>query len=285
MLNLQDLKFFSVVAREGSFSGAAQKLNCAQSNLSTKIKNLEKNLNAQLFHRNSSGVVLTDKGSLLLQYADKLLAVADEAQNVVAGNNISGQSLKIGAMESVAITFLPELLHQYNKKFPNIHLSVESCISQIAINKVLNYSLDGAFVAGNIEHKDILCKLVRQENLVLISHIKNKDISKISDLLSSPMLVLPNGCSYRRIFEHFIDDMGIYPSEVIEFQSLTALLASVCAGLGITLFPKDSIEFFANKHLLCCHQISDKYRHVPIKFIWRKNSWSNETLQNFIQLF
>lgn len=285
MLDLQTLKFFTAVAREGSFSGAAQKLNCAQSNLSTKIKNLENELHTELFYRNSFGVTLTDKGNLLLEYADKLLNIADEAQNVISENNIVSQSLRIGAMESVAITFLPELLNQYHKNFPQIHMSVETCISKTAFDKILNHSLDGAFVAGNVEHEEIHSKLVRYENLVLITNIKNKNESQISNLLSLPILVLPNGCSYRRIFENFIEETGRNPTKIIEFQSLTALLASVCAGLGVALFPRDSIKIFADKNLLCCHEIPSKYGHVSVKFIWRKNNWSNVSLQNFIQLF
>ena len=72
-MDLQALRYFRIVAREGSFSQAAQKLNYAQSNLSTKIRQLEGELETPLFRRHAHGVTLTEKGESLLAYADRLV--------------------------------------------------------------------------------------------------------------------------------------------------------------------------------------------------------------------
>ena len=82
-MDLQVLNFFSVIAAEGSFLGASQKLGYAQSNLSTKIKQLETELGAELFHRTKQGVTLTEEGAVLLEYTDKILRLASEARSSI----------------------------------------------------------------------------------------------------------------------------------------------------------------------------------------------------------
>ena len=82
-MDLQALRYFRIVAREGSFSQAAQKLNYAQSNLSTKIRQLEGELETPLFRRHAHGVTLTEKGESLLAYADRLVHLLEEAESVV----------------------------------------------------------------------------------------------------------------------------------------------------------------------------------------------------------
>ena len=95
------------VAAEGSLSKAAQKLNYAQSNLSTKISQLEKELHTELFHRCSHGVTLTPKGEQLLQYAEKLLNLAAETEAVLKDDGTAKGSLTLGSMESTCLTLCP----------------------------------------------------------------------------------------------------------------------------------------------------------------------------------
>lgn len=283
-MDLQLLKYFSTVCHEGSFLKASQKLNYAQSNLSTKIKNLEKELAVELFHRTPQGVILTEKGSLLLSYADKLTQLSDEAKNAMHSTNANKQSLCISAMESATITFVPELLMKYHHENPEISLTIETDISKNSLNKLLDYSIDGAFVAGATDHEDLSSVIIKNETLVLITDNTRKDMP-LSQLLKQPLLVFSHGCSYRRILENWLEDEQILPTKLIEFNSLNALFASISAGLGIALFPKDAATAFTNNKILICHEVPTKYRYVPIKFAWRKKSWMNLSLQKFIHLF
>lgn len=75
-----DLKIFRAVAREGSITKAAQMLNYVQSNVTARIHNLEEHLKIKLFHRTNRGVKLTAAGENLLQYAEQVLSLLDEAE-------------------------------------------------------------------------------------------------------------------------------------------------------------------------------------------------------------
>ena len=82
-LDLQTLRFFCAAVEEGSLTRAAQRLNYAQSNLSTRIHALEEELGAVLFERSSEGVRLTAGGEVLYAYAQRLLHLAGETASAV----------------------------------------------------------------------------------------------------------------------------------------------------------------------------------------------------------
>ena len=194
-MDLQVLHFFSVIAAEGSFLGAAQKLGYAQSNLSTKIKQLEAELGAELFHRTKHGVTLTEKGTVLLEYADKILRLTSEARSSIAeGKNISS-SLHIGAMESAAITFLPRILTKFHFAEPAVQMTIETCVSRRAAQKVCDYELDGAFVAGSVLHPALEHATVFREKLVLLARPAENEPRDLEHLLSMPLLDLMEATS------------------------------------------------------------------------------------------
>lgn len=280
-MELQTLQYFSVIAREGSFLGAAQKLGYAQSNLSTKIKQLEKELGTELFHRAKQGVTLTEKGTVLLSYADKLLNLATEAKASVADEAMATPVLRIGAMESAAITFLPHILANFHAAHPSIQLIVDTCVSRTAIQKLLGFEVDGAFVAGSVTHPDIEAMTLFAEELVLLAPPAQAEAKDVKELLSLPILALPGGCSYRQVMESWLAEEGILPRSTMEFRSLGALLSSISAGLGVSLFPASVMDFFAGGHALCRYEIPQKYGRIPIHFIWRKKNSRNLTLEKF----
>ena len=238
-MDLQALRYFRIVAREGSFSQAAQKLNYAQSNLSTKIRQLEGELETPLFRRHAHGVTLTEKGESLLAYADRLVHLLEEAESVVRDDGTAKGSLSVGSMESAAITFIPALLAEYHRRCPGVSLTVKTGVSVASMRSVLDGSLDGAFVAGATGHAELSSVPVRRERLALFS-ATGTETTPVFKLLAGPLLVLPHGCSYRQSLEQWLDAERIFPERAVEFDSIGALLASVSAGLGAALFPEAS---------------------------------------------
>jgi molybdenum-dependent DNA-binding transcriptional regulator ModE len=86
-MEISDLEIFYVTAKEGSISKAARKLNYVQSNVTSRIKHLERQLKTQLFYRHSKGVTLTPKGKILLQYAERIFDLIEETKEAVMKTN------------------------------------------------------------------------------------------------------------------------------------------------------------------------------------------------------
>jgi DNA-binding transcriptional LysR family regulator len=105
-MDLSDLLVFKTVAEEGGIVKAAVRLHRVQSNVSTRIKQLEASIGVELFFRNKQRLYLSPQGEILLVYADKLLRLAGEAKSAVSTNLPRG-TLRLGALESTAASRLP----------------------------------------------------------------------------------------------------------------------------------------------------------------------------------
>lgn len=281
-MDLQTLKFFCTVAEEGSLSKAAQKLHYAQSNLSTKITRLEHEMGSPLFFRNNHGVILTPKGAQLLNYSLNLLNLASEAELAMRDDGTKKGILKIGSMESTVVTFLSSFLVSLHQENPEITIQVETGATDYLTQKVLGHKLDGAFVAGPINHPELFSKHVRDEQLVLITSQISQEVSPNQNILQQPLLVFPKGCSYRRILERWISDIGIITGKVYEFNTLNAIFSSAVTGLGITLFPESCVKQYHLSNTLCIQDVPFPYASVPTVFIHRKDSYLSGAMRCFL---
>ena len=282
-MDLTLLNYFYTVAREGSFMAAAEKLDYAQSNLSMRIKQLEEMAGAELLIRGRNGVTLTEKGQVLYSYADKLLALSEEAESAVKGEEYSTGRVTITAMESAAVTFLPGLLAKFHKKYPDTSVKVITGTSDAGVRAVLANDTDMAVAVGENSHEDLFSNPLRKEELVLVTDRSDQE-SDLKKLLARPLLVFPSGCAYRRVLERMLADYGIAAVHTMEFTSLGAILASVSAGLGISVFPATAINSFTAGDSLRMISLPEEYKTADIYLIFRRQSAGNRTLRNFIEM-
>ena len=281
-MELQTLKLFRVIALEGSFSKAAQRLNYAQSNLSVKMAQLEMELQTTLFYRHNRGISLTSKGEVLLQYATDLLNLANETENALQEHGEMEGILTIGSMETTAISRLPEILSIYHSKNPYITLTIQTKATEQGIHGVLDYTLDGAFVAGPVRHPDLLTMPVEREHLVLIADSTYPAVMTPTALLGQTLVVFQQGCAYRRILEQWLRAEALFPKKVIGFDSLGAIIASVSAGLGISLLPEAVVQPYIESGVLQCYEIPEQYALVQTEFVYRKAGVVNPALKRFL---
>ena len=282
-MDLTLLNYFYTVAREGSFMAAAEKLDYAQSNLSMRIKQLEEMAGAELLIRGRNGVTLTEKGQVLYSYADKLLALSEEAESAVKGEEYSTGRITITAMESAAVTFLPGLLAKFHQKYPDTSVKVITGTSDAGVRAVLANDTDMAVAVGENSHEDLFSNPLRKEELVLVTDRSDQE-SDLKKLLARPLLVFPSGCAYRRVLERMLADYGIAAVHTMEFTSLGAILASVSAGLGISVFPATAINSFTAGDSLRMISLPEEYKTADIYLIFRRQSVGNRTLRNFIEM-
>ena len=147
-MDLQTLRFFVASADAGSFSAAAEKLCYAQSNLSSRIKQLEEELGEPLFYRYKRGVSLTAKGKVFYDYTVRVLRLSEEAVTVMRDMDHARGKLMLGSLEATALGDLPELLSAYHKRYPDVALSLQTDMNDVFLSQVLSRKLDGAFVSG-----------------------------------------------------------------------------------------------------------------------------------------
>ena len=167
-LNLHALDMFRHVAVEGSILGASAKLNRVQSNVSTRIKQLEEQVGAALFVRKPRGLSLTDDGKVLLGYAEQMLALSNEALDALHSTHPAGE-FRIGTMESTAAVRLPSVLSAYHRQFADVQIHVETDTAGALTNRLLAGDIDAAFIAEPLSHAELVSEPVFAEQLMLVS--------------------------------------------------------------------------------------------------------------------
>lgn len=284
-MDIQSLHIFKAVAEYGSISKAAKELNYAQSNITTRMQQLENSLQTVLFYRHNKGITLTAKGELLVTYADKIFRLLDETKEVMRDEEEPQGPLGIGSMETTAAIHLPWFLSRYHSAYPQVDLNLKTGPSSQHIEAVLNYKLDGAFVSGPLSHPNLITKKVFSEELVLVGNLLLSQSLKSKKVDNLTLLVLHKGCFYREKFEHWLHEQGVRPSKVMEFGSLDALMGCVAAGLGVTLLPLSIVQRYSYLEEVTYYPTPEKFSLVDTLFIYRADATFSTPLIKFIEMF
>ncbi|WP_422650026.1 hypothetical protein OJJOAM_004639 [Cupriavidus sp. H18C1] len=143
MLELSDLKTFAAVVQAGGINKAAESLHRAQSSITVRIQQLEEKLGVTLFHRDGRKLQLSPAGKVLMDYAERLLDLADEAAEATRNDRPSG-TLRLGAMESTAAVRLPQPLGLFHEMYPDVALELSSGDPAELAERVIDGTLDAA---------------------------------------------------------------------------------------------------------------------------------------------
>ncbi|MHA0858403.1 LysR family transcriptional regulator [Paenibacillus sp. CMAA1364] len=278
-MELNDLLIFQTVATLGSVSKAAIQLSYVQSNVTARIKVLEKELQTPLFYRHKRGMVLNTEGKRLLEYSREILLKVDELKDVFSQSTNPSGVLDIGIVETV--NALPEILSAYYNKYPSVELSLQAGVTEHLVQEVMDMKLDGAFVTGPIKHPMIEQFEVISEKLVMVSRSSSL---VLEDLTTTPLLLYKKGCGYRGRLENWMKIEGIIPKQIMEFGTFGTIIGSVAAGIGITVIPESSVTDFAAKGAIYCHRLPEPYQDITTVFIRRKDAYLTSTLQSFIEV-
>lgn len=277
-MEFKDLEIFQLVAEKGTISAAAKELNYVQSNVTSRIRKLETDMNTPLFNRHRRGMSLTPEGKKLLNYSKKILLLAEEMKNAVQANIEPSGKLEIGTIETVI--HLPKILSSYIKKYKNVELSLFTGVTKNLVEEVLEHKLDGAFITETDSHPDLMSYEVFQEELVLISDTR---ILSFEGLIEEPILCFSKGCGYRARLAEWYKDQNITPKKIMEFGTLETILRSVAMGLGIAFVPKSEVIKLEQDGLIQFHQLPEQYSKIKTIFIRRADSSLTPTVEKFIE--
>jgi DNA-binding transcriptional LysR family regulator len=286
-MELRHLTTFRTVAQLLSFRRAAESLGYVQANVTAHIQALEEEIGVQLFDRLGRHVVLTDAGKQLLEYADKLLALAQEAQMVLSDHDAVRGTLTIGAPETLCIYRLPALLYLFQSRFPQIQLLFRPLPCQELRRSVSEGSIDCAFVMEQlVQGRGLMVESLVAEPIVLLAApfhaLVHASRIEPTDLELETLLLTEVGCSYRAVFEHQLATAGIVPKTTLEFSSIEAIKQCVMLGMGVAVLPAVSVvtELAQERLVVLPWQTSDFQMLTQI--IWSKGKWLSPSMQAFL---
>ncbi|MGG3449924.1 LysR family transcriptional regulator [Domibacillus aminovorans] len=271
-----DLLIFKHVAESHSFSKTAEKLGYVQSNISQRIKNLEEELGVRLFKRNNRGVTLTNDGEILLDYANQILVLMDEAKIKINPEKWQ-ERLVIGATQTIAALRIPKILSSFLSVNNQINVKVRTDTTSTLLEQVFYGEVDGAFVTEPFDYSEFKTIYTIAEKVSLISPKNSSNKMQYEQTL----LVNSNPyCIYRNMLIHLAKMNSYNNIRTIEFDSLEAILQSVSNGLGISLVPSDvaKLRKYQNEY-----DISELPETIQIDFVIKNRQQQPKGLKSFIK--
>ncbi|ALF87396.1 MULTISPECIES: LysR family transcriptional regulator [Ralstonia solanacearum species complex] len=284
-MDLASLEIFRTVVREGGVTRAATQLHRVQSNVTTRIRQLEASLGVQLFVREGKRMVLTPAGQTLLAYADDILRLAAEARQAVQPREPHGR-LRIASMESTAASRLPALLATLHQRWPRVQLELVTLPTRQALQALSRFEVDCAFLAETACLAPMRASLTTlpafAEELVLIAHRAHPPIRRAADVRTPALLAFEPGCAYRQLVEDWFEADAVVPSRVLELGSYHAIIACAAAGIGVALVPRSVLELYSNTPEVSVHALGKPGR-VDTVLAWHRDM-AGPALQGLVQV-
>lgn len=275
------LNTFAAVAKRGSVSAAAEDLHTVQSNVTTRIKQLEADLGVTLFVRHSRGVVVTPAGERLMAYTQRFSALAEEMRSALREDGAVQGNLRLGSMETTAAVRLPGLLKTFRSAHPDVHLEVRTGTTVELLDQILSHRLDGAFVAGPVDHPEIEAVPAFDEELLLVSAKSAPPIKEQLAQRRLTVIVFRQGCSYRQRMETAFSSLGWLPFQRLEFGTIDGMLGCVAADVGVCVLPRSVVEKHASRRDLRWETIGRRGLTVQTLFARRADSQRGPVMTAF----
>lgn len=276
-MELQSLRTFQTVVEEGGVLSASRKLHTVQSNVTNRIKRLERELGAELFYRKGRGLELSPAGKVLLGYAQQMLQLESQAGLAMRQVGEQAGELRIGAMETFAARRLPSALKALRQSHPGMQLQIRAATSGKLVQKVLEHQLDCAFVGGPVEHPDLLVDPVGEEHLVL-AHARGQAYRQL------PLVQFREGCSYRNRALTWQRESGHEAGEVIEFGTPDGILGCVAVGLGCSLIPTWLVENSRYRDELELEELPARLSRVPLVMVRHRAAAGLKAMERLLEI-
>ncbi len=260
-MELKSLRLFAAIADTGSFARAAEQCHTVQSNATAHIKKLEAELGKRLFVR-ARQLRLTPAGRTLLAHARELLGAHDAAVAAMNTGTQPAGRLAIGAMETTAAVRLPVLLGAYHRACPQVDLQLSTGSTAELSDRLLDGSLDCAFIAGDSIQAQLHSVAAFEESLVLISDRPMTALPTPATLAQTPFMAFRQGCHYRQRIELLLAEHGVTHGRIFEFGTVDGILGCVSAGIGYALLPQAVVSQHQDRLALHSYPISARIGRV-----------------------
>ncbi|MBP1906133.1 DNA-binding transcriptional LysR family regulator [Paenibacillus turicensis] len=237
-MDIENMIAFNKVAELKSISAAANELNHLQSNMSNKIKNIEKHFKAQLFYRHSYGVELTADGEKLYQQFKKMILLWEETEDIISEKE---ENISIGIMLSSFPLQLNTIATQFYQAFPNKKLSIISGNTDELIFKVLNGELNIAYITELENTKQYLNHSIKsqtlsRDKLVFTGNMKGRSLHQL--LSDERFYVSSKQCYSYKALITLMSNHNVNNEAISEINIVETLLDICKNDLGIGIVPE-----------------------------------------------
>jgi LysR family hca operon transcriptional activator len=249
-VELRHLRYFVAVAEAGSLTVAAEKkLHTAQPSLSRQIRDLEREVGAQLMTRNARGIELTAAGKAFLDYARLALIQVDAAGEAARrAAKPSKPTFAMGFLTGQEIDWLPNVMRVLRDQLPNIDVTVSSQYSPDLADALLRGKLDIAFLRREAKAADLIYKVIAKEPLVVIlpsdHRLASREVIHPKEIAGETFLSVSNTApALRAVIDDYLKRSGIDTKPEHEADNLAMAMSLVASTRSVALLPAYAQNF------------------------------------------
>ncbi|TCZ81156.1 LysR family transcriptional regulator [Paenibacillus albiflavus] len=243
-MELRQLLYAVQIAKEHNFSRAAEKLHIAQPSLSQQLSKLEKEIGVLLFHRNTNSVELTHAGQLFIDKAQQILGMVDGLRQEMEDiSQMKKGKLIVGSMPITGATILPLVLPVFQKRFPQIDITLIEETSANLEGLTASGETDISLLMLPLQQEKLVYQTIYEEEIVLTvppEHplaLRKSTMIDVSELAAEPFIALKRGQGLRKMTHELCNEAGFTPNVVFESSNMETVLSLVAAGMGIAFVP------------------------------------------------
>jgi len=287
-LDIRHLKLIVAVTEEKSVTRAGERLHLTQSALSHQLRDIEDRLGTPLFLRLNKRMLPTQAGERLLgaarQVLDELKRVEDEIEQMASN---SKGTLRISTECYTCYHWLPGLLKEFNRKFPDVEVRIILEATHQPIQALLNGKLDLAIVSRIPRDKRLRYQPLFKDEVV--------GIMKPDHPLTARHYLRPRDFADQNLFLYvepkesdlfrlFFSAVGVRPAKVSQVQLTEAILEMVKAGLGVSMMARWAVKEQVEAGQLVARPLTSKGLHRQWSAALLKNTYAPPYMNEFIEL-
>lgn len=288
-MELRQLKTFVTTVKFLSLTKAAAELSYAQSTVSSQIQSLEEEFGTMLFERLGKQIKLTKDGEQLYAYAIQILKLSDEAKDVISGSPAPKGSLIIGTAESLCTSRLTEVFRTFRSLYPKVDLDIRFEACNEYRTRLRKNAIDIACLPDvPCKETDFITHILFDVPMAVLAApdhpLSRKDQVTPQDIHNQTLILTEAGCSYRRLFEGILAQVGARPSSILGFSSNEVIKKFVSDGWGLGFLPQMTVNQELRAGQLITLPWSEPSFDIKAQLIYHKEKWLSPALQAFIKV-
>lgn len=288
-MNLQQLKYLSILAQTQNYTQAAKILHITQPTLSYSITNLEKELNVKLFKKQGRNVVLTEEGRILSSGSDQALQTLTNTVEELKERQTKSETVTIASLRILFSSWLPNMIKEYldtlhvTKSQPKFIFSNSTGYSTGILDSLLAEDCDIAFCSKINDHPDIEYFPIAEQKLVVVTPpdhplAQQKTVDLTETLQYKQVTFSPNAGLSSELNKLF-SLCGGHPKSAYSVEEDEAVAGMIAAGFGIGVVPEMNILKSLNVAII---PIRFPHWHRLIYMATLKGHYQNKTARSFI---
>ncbi len=289
-----DQKLISLLTlvKTGSYTKAAQDLALTQSAVSQHISRLESQLGVKFFNRIQGRYILTGEGEVVVQYAQRMLALENKMLIDLANYQSNQKQFTIGVTHSAESNILVEVIAQYCSLKDGIKINIISDDINNIYTKLKYFKIDMAFVEGHITESDLSTVLLDTDSLIVAVSPQHPFAKKgsisILELQREKLIMRPPDSGTRKLFESHLMSRNLNINDfntVLEIDNVATIKDLIRKDFGVSVLAKSACQDELNKKKLIALPIEDLSMIREINMVYRKDFNQKSFINELVRLY